>query len=295
MHHEEQTQGPAPDATSIKPSRRSVLISMAAAGVAAGSPWAVGAASAAASPRIDDIYLLIGQSNMAGRAPIEEQDRPVLPGVYLFDAAGQWTPASNEPRGFNRYSTVEAAGSRTQLGPGYTFARHLHAATGRQIGLVVNARGGTSISQWRKHDYAGDYALYAEAVSRAQEALRRNPSARLRGIIWHQGESDNRASAADYYMPTLRRMVESMREDLQSESAVFVAGEVGTWQGRGAHINPLIRTTPDHLHSAGWVSSEGLTTHETDHDPWGPHFDPASQRIFGVRYAEAVLDLVPQW
>lgn len=279
-----------------RPSRRSVLISLAAgAGVAVGSPWAAGAAHAAATPRIEDIYLLIGQSNMAGRAPIEEQDKPVLPGVHLFDAAGEWTPASNEPRGVNRYSTVETAGSRTRLGPGYTFARHLYEATGRQIGLVVNARGGTSISQWRKHDHVGDYPLYAEAVRRCREALRRNPSARLRGIIWHQGESDNRSSAADYYMPSLRRMVEQLREDLRSQSAVFVAGEVGRWQGRGAHINPLIRTTPDHLRNAAWVSSAGLTTHETDRDPWGPHFDPASQRIFGVRYAEAVLGLVPQW
>lgn len=243
---------------------------------------------------IEDLYLLIGQSNMAGRAPIEDQDKAELPGVYLLDGDDQWTPSSNEPMGINRYSTVEEPGLNTLLSLGYTFGRHLQQSTGRTIGLVVNPKGGTRMSEWRKEDPTGPSPLYAEAVRRAWQALRQNPSARLRGIIWHQGEGDNNQEAAERYLPMLSQMVADLRHDLRTPRAVFVAGEVGTWQGRGAHINPQIRRVGEHIDRSTWVSSEGLTTHETDSDPWGPHFDSASQRTFGVRYADAVLDLTPQ-
>ena len=278
----------------LSPSRRAVLMALAGAGAAAvvgGQP----AAAAGVPPwetTVDYIYLLIGQSNMAGRAPIEDQDREVVPGAYLFDPSERWTPVSNAPLGLNRYSTVETPRVEiTRLGPGYTFARTLSEATGRKVGLVVNAKGGTSISQWRKQDPAGVFPLYAEAVRRTRAALLGTPSARLRGIIWHQGESDNRAGVGEYYLPALRRMVDQLREDLQARSAVFVAGEVGTWQGRGAYINPVLRTISDQIKNSALVTSEGLTTHETTTVTWGPHFDSASQRTFGRRYAEAVLDL----
>lgn len=243
-------------------------------------------------PRIQDIYLLIGQSNMGGRAPIEEQDRPAIPGAFLLDEAGGWVPASNEPFGLNRYSSVAPTQSRSGLGPGYSFAQTLTTAVDQPIGLVVNSQGGTAIAHWRQKEPRDGLPLYAEAVRRAQQALRSTPGARLRGIVWHQGESDNNADAAEYYMPELEKIVSGLRRDLSSPQAVLVAGEVGTWQGRGAHINPVIRTVSEHITGSTWVSSDGLTTHETDTEAWGPHFDSASQRVLGTRYGEAMLGLL---
>ena len=240
---------------------------------------------------MQDLYLLIGQSNMHGVAPIEDEDLPAPDRVYLLDEAGDWEPASNEPHGLNRYTTV-ASGSTAGLGPGYTFARDLEAMTGRRIGLVVNARGGTRIAQWRPTSYEGDYALYDEAVARMRVALENNPGARVRGVLWHQGEGDNRAGVEDYYVDYIAEIVAALRADLDAPDAVFVAGEVGTWQGRGRRVNPEIRRIPDVVTNAGWVSSEGLTTHETHRDPWGPHFDSASQRTLGGRYAVEVERLV---
>ena len=185
-------------------------------------------------------------------------------------------------------------GPKTLLSLGYTFGRHLQESTGRTIGLVVNPKGATTMSEWRKEDPTGPSPLYAEAVRRTWQALRQNPAAQLRGIMWHQGEGDNNEDSAQRYLPMLSQMVDDLRRDLRAPRAMFVAGEVGTWQGRGAHINPRIRSVADHIRLSAWVTSEGLTTHETDSDPWGPHFDSASQRTFGTRYAAAVLDLAPQ-
>ncbi|MGP3961196.1 sulfatase-like hydrolase/transferase [Nonomuraea sp. 3N208] len=62
----------------------------------------------------------------------------------------------------------------------------------------------------------------------------------------------------------------------------------------GAHegLAALIRQVPDVIENSGWVSSDGLTTQETDEDRYGerlgPHFDAASQRVLGVRYADVM-------
>lgn len=257
------------------------------------NPETAGAGERTSFAAPTELYLLIGQSNMAGRAPIEEADRVPLDNVALFTVDDTWEPASNDPLGLNRYSSVEeAVPEKTLLGPGYTFGRRLVELTGRPIGLVVNARGGTRIGQWRTTDHDGDFPLYAEAVRRGRAALEATPGARFRGILWHQGEGDNNADAESYYLPTLATIVSGLRTELDAPDAVFVAGEVGRWQGRGQYINPLLQRVSEVIPNSGWVSAEGLTTHETDRDPWGPHFDTESQRELGRRYAEAVAALL---
>ncbi|NQV41652.1 MAG: hypothetical protein HQ506_04780, partial [Candidatus Marinimicrobia bacterium] len=49
------------------------------------------------------IYLLIGQSNMAGRAPFTEEESKPMERCFLLDSLGHWQPASNP---LNLYSTI---------------------------------------------------------------------------------------------------------------------------------------------------------------------------------------------
>src|SRR5689334_5595211 len=42
-----------------------------------------------------DVYLLIGQSNMAGRAPIEEEDKAPVEHAYVLNGSDTWEPATN--------------------------------------------------------------------------------------------------------------------------------------------------------------------------------------------------------
>ena len=51
-----------------------------------------------------DVFLLIGQSNMAGRAKVEDEDAKVLDGAVLWNiGAKAWEPAKTP---FNRYSPM---------------------------------------------------------------------------------------------------------------------------------------------------------------------------------------------
>ncbi len=98
-------------------------------------------------PKNLDIYLLIGQSNMAGRATIESQDRDTLNGVFLYKGikGDVWEKAANS---LNKYSSIRKNLSMKKLNAGYTFAREMAQSSEKRIGLIVNARGGTSIDLW---------------------------------------------------------------------------------------------------------------------------------------------------
>ena len=57
--------------------------------------------------------------------------------------------------------------------------------TKRPVGLVVNARGGSSINSWLKGSKDG---YYEEALSRIRIAMKQGGV--LKAILWHQGEAD---------------------------------------------------------------------------------------------------------
>ena len=223
-----------------------------------------------------EIYLLIGQSNMAGRADIEIQDQDTLENVYLFTGiiGKEWERAANP---LNKYSTVRKDLSMQKLGPGYTFARAIaKARVGKQIGLVVNARGGTAIAEWKPGT-----TLYNEAVKRAKMAME---SGTLEGVVWHQGESD--VSKADTYPEKITEFIQSLRIDLGIPSLPFIAGQLSEDKPERHAFNDMILTLPSLVSHTGIITTEGTITKE------GTHFNPASQRLLGERYAVEMLKLL---
>ena len=222
-----------------------------------------------------DLFLLIGQSNMAGRGTMQPADTIAMEGVRLLDSEGQPVPASNP---LNRYSSIRKRLDLQQIGPGYGFARKLHAVTGHKILLVVNARGGSSLQEWMP---GGSY--FAEAVRRTREAMR---FARLRAVLWHQGESNSSQPAG--YLTDLNVLVDSLRRALHSPGLPFIAGEIAPWHKNATRFNPRIRSISDTIANSGWVSSAGCTPLIDDKDP---HFDRSGQLLLGERYADKVLEM----
>ncbi len=216
-----------------------------------------------------EIYLLIGQSNMAGRAPIRNEDEGAIEGCALYDREGYWDTATNP---LNRYSSVRKRIDMQKLGPGYGFAERLRELRpDRPIGLVVNARGGTKIDAWAKGTL-----YFEEAVRRALEAAQ---TGTIKGIVWHQGESN---SNDEKYLEKLVQLVRDLRESLGTPNLPFVAGMV---EGE-RFVNSQIAKLDESLPFCGVVSSEGLETID------GTHFDSDSARLLGARLAEALVPLL---
>lgn len=218
------------------------------------------------------IYLVIGQSNMAGRAAIETNDTDTLKNVFLFrgDSLRTWEPAANP---LNRYSTIRKDLNIQKMGPAYHFARLIHDVSPRKaIGLVVNCRGGTSIKEWMPGT-----KYFSEAVSRAKLA---SQYGNIEGIIWHQGESD--VNNPDEYMERLIRLIWSLRKQLGDNDLPFVAGQLSSDREERNMFNEIILTLPSRTKNTDVVSSSGLTTIDST------HFDSRSVRILGERYAVAM-------
>lgn len=242
-----------------------------------------------------DVYLCIGQSNMAGRGDMVPGDEQVLDGVYLLDDEGIPVPASAP---LNIYSTIRKKAGMQGINPAWSFSRKMYAQTRKPILLVVNAKGGTSIDLWVKTAPCDTFRLkrgdeeewdgkttpqfYAEAVRRTRQALQYGS---LKGILWHQGESDSSSEEKrDAYMQKLAGMVQDLRNDLGYPDVPFVAGEAG-YDGLGEKINPVLRQIGSHVPYSCCVSAEGLGLREDN-----VHFTRESQIELGERYATAFLN-----
>ena len=87
-----------------------------------------------------DLYLLIGQSNLAGRAPIVKKDEGVIERFFLLNDEDKFEPAKNP---FNRYSTIRKGLNMQKMNPGYSFSKAMLKEDPRMtINLVVNANRG---------------------------------------------------------------------------------------------------------------------------------------------------------
>lgn len=224
-----------------------------------------------------DIYLLIGQSNMAGRGAIESPDKDTLDHVLLYrgDSTVIWEKAANP---LNKYSTVRKELSMQKLGPGYTFAKRMEELyPKRTIGLVVNARGGSSLVEW-----VPGGKLYSEALKRAKDASKWGT---IRGVLWHQGESN--VNHPSLYLDDLAVFIKTLRKDLNNPTLPFIVGQIYTSSNKSKTFNECLLKVPNLIPNTAVVLSDSTTSLE-DH----LHFDAKSQRLVGNRYADQMYKML---
>ncbi|MFI3258905.1 MAG: sialate O-acetylesterase [Rikenellaceae bacterium] len=230
-----------------------------------------------------DLYLMIGQSNMAGRGYMTESDTlKSIEGVYILDRDGQIVEARNP---LNQYSTIRKGMSMQQIGPSLSFGEKLHRETGRKILLVVNARGGSSIEEWAPDNDKTKF--FEEAVRRTKQAIAQGGE--LKGVIWHQGCSDSSDQKRELYMGRLKVLVESLRGELRDKRLYFVAGELGYWRESSPAFNEMLHSIGDVIPNSDYISAEGAGMRADKSDP---HFSREGQIILGERYAEKVLQRI---
>jgi hypothetical protein len=160
------------------------------------------------------------------------------------------------------------------------------SATGNksvQIGLVPCAWGGSPIKVWEPGAvYLKQFHPWEFAVERIHAAMQRGV---IKGILWHQGESDNDSAHAAIYLDKLTTLINRLRTELQQPNLPFVAGEIGHFNKK-VMINEVINQLPQHVTHTAVVSAAGLTD-KGDH----LHFDAAGARELGKRYATAMKTL----
>ena len=229
------------------------------------------------------LFLLVGQSNMAGRGKVTEEDKKPHANVLMLNKEGEWVPAV-DPMHFDKKS----AG----VGLGKTFGIEI-AKTNPDItiGLIPCACGGSPISTWEPGGFHGQTKShpYDDSIKRAKIALE---SGELKGILWHQGESDSSPGKAEVYEKKLHELIARFRKELDVPDVPFIAGQMGQfaerpWSDSKKIVDGVHQSLPDKVANTAFVNSDGLK-HKGDK----VHFDADSMREFGRRYAAAFAAMV---
>ena len=229
------------------------------------------------------LYLLIGQSNMAGRGAVESVDSQPHPRVFALKSTAAWGPAS-EPLHWDKPERIGA-------GPGFAFGRAMaDRDPSVRIGLIPAAVGGSSIRAWLPgavHEQTNSRP-WDDMVSRTFRVLAQE-GGDLRGAIWHQGESDS-GDYSDQYEAALVDLVQRLRKEFRKPNLPFVAAQLAPYYTEthpGAlKINEIVARLPGLVPNTAYAAAQGL-----NHLGDGTHLDSASAREIGKRYAEAMAKL----
>lgn len=296
---------------------------------------ALSMAAGAASAGDHDIFVFVGQSNTAGRTPLQAGDYNPAPNADLLNPSGGWTEASNldvpDPNfalppdyyGFNRYSNVEKAPDPARgkkfpqfYNQGLAFATTLaELTTTNRLGLIFNARGATTITEWQKNAPGVDAGwpagqnLYSRTMTRVQQAKLASASGSntVKALVIDLGLSDalvgSTPKTPDAWLGQMQAFVRDFRADVGDPNLpVFVAQQ--------PYLSPTVYQTiyPQGVETiyrynaalAQWagqdptvhvVRSDGTTMLATT-PPDSAHYDHQSMTWMGQRYARAVAQYV---
>jgi hypothetical protein len=229
------------------------------------------------------LFLLAGQSNMAGRGAVKDlKPSEAAPNqrILSLNTSFAWQPAA-DPLHWDKVG----AG----VGPGRFFARIVADKTpGVTIGLIPAACGGSPVTAWvpGKFFEMTKSHPYDDALARARRAMQ---DGTLKAILWHQGESDANAQAAPLYEKRLVELIARFRSDLNAPDLPFIVGQLGQFKPWNAHqteIDRAHKAVAAKVKNVRYVSSDDLTSTGDN-----LHFSTGAQRLLGQRYADAYLGL----
>jgi hypothetical protein len=227
------------------------------------------------------LFLLAGQSNMAGRGAVADltaAEKAPDPRVLALDATCDWRVA-DDPIHWDK------AGAG--VGVGKFFGKIIaDAKPGVVVGLIPAACGGSSIVYWEPSKFFGqtNSVPWNDAIHRARRAMR---DGTLKAILWHQGESDTGAKNADLYEERLEKLINRFREELKAPELPFIIGQIGrlqgsTWEEGKEKVDRAQQAVAAKMRHVYFVSADGLVSSRDK-----IHFDTSCQRIFAQRYAAA--------
>ncbi|KAL7125271.1 hypothetical protein ABFS83_14G106300 [Erythranthe nasuta] len=167
------------------------------------------------------IFILSGQSNMAGRGGVDRHKHwdGVVPAesaadgnrIYRLNAQLHWE-AAREPL-HRDIDTKKTCG----VGPGMSFANAVKERVG-VVGLVPCAVGGTAIKEWARGQH-----LYENMVKRSKAAAANGGGGEIRAVLWYQGESDTASQQdVDAYKVNMETLIHNVRQDLNLPSLPII-------------------------------------------------------------------------
>ena len=227
------------------------------------------------------VFILAGQSNMAGRGLVESEDTITTERVFAINQAGEIIPA-REPL---HWYEPKLTGLDCGLSFGKTLASHLPDSV--SILILPTAVGGSSISQWIGDSTYRNVTLFSNFKEKVAVG---KANGTIKGILWHQGESDSGSDELiDLYQERLKTLFLKFRTEIGNDSLPILIGELGSFSANDANwqaINRKIRAYVASDPYAGLIPTRDFT-HKGDF----VHFNSEGQRTMGQRFAMKFLEM----
>jgi iduronate 2-sulfatase len=212
----------------------------------------------------DDVLIAYSCSKLRGPALDSGGFQPLQPG---------WSVAP----GKNRPTKLPSNTFGPEVAFGRGMADHLKD---KKVALIKFAEGGTSLAKdWNPEVKDRLYPAFLDFTRKALKELKdKGHTYTVRGMIWHQGESDA-ALTAEEYQKLLTAFIARVRADLAVPELAFGIGAVFD-DGKRDAVRAAQKATAEKVKGAFFVSAEKLKTSDM-----GTHFDAASQIELGERFA----------
>jgi hypothetical protein len=240
------------------------------------------------------LFILTGQSNMVGWAPIPEGE-PTDPRVYVFGKDYRWRIANHPIEDATNQVDMVSENRIAGFGPAMDFAlASLERHPDIVIGLIPCAKNSSGIIQWQRD--LSDQTLYGSCLKRIRAA---SPMGEIAGILFFQGETDavdpirypDPPPHPSEWSALFTAFVTDLRNDLDQPDLPVVFAQIGSnW---APEVYPNWDFIMQQQASLQLPMSAMITTFDLPlHD--GIHYTTDSYRIIGRRFAEAYWNIVEQ-
>ncbi len=222
------------------------------------------------------VFVMAGQSNMAGRGQVAAEDTLPNPRIVTINAQNEIVYAK-EPLHFYEPSL-------TGLDCGLSFASELLKTVPKRVKICMlpTAIGGSAVDQWLGDSLYRSVRLltnFKEKVAFAQQF------GTVKAILWHQGESDAHPAKIPAYASKVRRLFSIFRETIQNNSLPILVGELGSFSQDNANWQALNKQI--HSNGASDPYIKIIPTADLEQKGDKIHFNAAAQRTMGQRMARS--------
>jgi hypothetical protein len=244
------------------------------------------------------LFILAGQSNIAGRGKVPKSGQNANARVFVFGNDYRWRiavePIDDPSNQVDKVSEDPDAG----FSPALAFATSLLERRPDMViglipcGLIPCARGGSSIYQWRRS--LSENTLYGSCLKRVRAA---STVGNVAGVLFFQGEAD--AIAPELYQETVLlpdewgdrfvALVNNWRNDLGLPELPVVFAQIGSNTAPDIFINWTVvkeQQRSVEMPFCAMITTDDLALKDA------VHFTSESYQIIGQRFAEAYLNLI---
>jgi Carbohydrate esterase, sialic acid-specific acetylesterase len=238
------------------------------------------------------LFILAGQSNMAGMGDLPRSQPKTNPKIYVFGNDYRWKIAKepvDDPT--NQVDKVSE-----DIPPGYGPAVDFASTVLKQrpdmvIGLIPCAKGGSAIHDWQRN--LDENTLYGSCLKRVRAA---SLMGKVAGILFFQGEIDTvdpkedpkRTFSPNQWANKFTVLVKNWRSDLNLPNLPVVFAQIGSNTEPERFINWAV--VKEQQRKVKLPFSAMITTDDLALKDY-VHFTTESYQTIGQRFAKAYLAL----